>query len=154
MIAYVAIGSNLGDRAANIRDAVELMQSQLVSVTSVSELLDNPADGGPPGSPNFLNAVVRVFTILRPRDLLNRLLQIETSMGRIRRKRWEPRIIDLDLLFCDDLTIDEPGLTIPHPRMHERRYVLLPLAQLAPDFVHPKLGKTIQTLLDELPSIP
>jgi 2-amino-4-hydroxy-6-hydroxymethyldihydropteridine diphosphokinase len=150
MIAYVAIGSNLGDRAANIRDAVEHLHSQLVNVTSISPLLDNPAVGGPPGTPNFLNAVARLFTVMRPRDLLNHLKQVESQMGRTRRGGWDDRVIDLDLLLCDDLIINEPGLTLPHPRMHERRFVLEPLAQIAPNLIHPKLGLTIQALLDQV----
>ena len=146
--AYVALGSNLGDRAANIAAAVAaLLQTLGVEVTKISNLLDNPAVGGPTDSPPFLNAAVEIRTTLSPRDLLNALLKIELAQGRQRREKWGPRIIDLDIVLYGDETIDEPDLHIPHPLMHERRFVLEPLAEIAPHAIHPRLRQSVRELL-------
>ena len=146
--AYVALGSNLGDRAANIAAAVAaLLQTLGVEVTKISNLLDNPAVGGPTDSPPFLNAAVEIRTTLSPRDLLNALLKIELAQGRQRCEKWGPRIIDLDIVLYGDETIDEPDLHIPHPLMHERRFVLEPLAEIAPHTIHPRLRKSMRELL-------
>lgn len=150
--AYIALGANLGDRAANIRAALTNLGHVLdVRVIRASALMDNPAIGCPADSPPFLNAVAQLQTKLSPHQLLDCLLAIEAHMGRQRRLQWEPRIIDLDLLLYDQLVINELGLVLPHPRLHQRRFVLQPLAELAPNLHHPTLAKTIQTLLDELP---
>jgi len=149
--AYVALGSNLGDREHILLDALDAMHKLPgVSVTRVSTFLENPAIGGPPDSPPFLNAVAEVQTSLSPRQLLNRLLEIEQSLGRVRRQRWEPRVIDLDLILFGDQTVDEDGLTVPHPLMHKRRFVLEPLAEVAPDARHPTLNKSAVELLNVL----
>ena len=147
--AYVGIGSNLGDREGNLRRAVELLSAEDgVDVTGVSEIRETdpvgPVEQGP-----FLNGVVRVETDLTPRQLLQRLLGVEEHLGRVRAERWGPRTIDLDLLLYDDLYVDEPGLTVPHPRLHERRFALEPLADLAPSLEIPGNG-SISTLLAEL----
>jgi 2-amino-4-hydroxy-6-hydroxymethyldihydropteridine diphosphokinase len=150
--AYIALGANLGDRAGNIRTAVEkLGATQGLEIGARSSLLENPAVGGPVDSPAFLNGVVSIHTTLAPEALLARLLEIESQMGRRRRERWEPRVIDLDLLIYGEQIVDTPGLTLPHPRLHQRRFVLAPLAEIAPSLVHPQFGKTIARLLDELP---
>ena len=146
--AYVALGSNLGDRAAALHDAVaRLSAAPGVAVTRVSSFLENPAVGGPAGSPPFLNAVAEVRTALAPAALLDRLLEVERAMGRERRERWGPRTIDLDLVLFGDAVIDLPDLTVPHPRMHERAFVLEPLAEIAPDAVHPVLKRTAHELV-------
>lgn len=151
--AFIALGSNLGDRKRNIHQAIDkLRQTPGVQVVRLSRLLDNPAQGMGEDAPAFINAVVQVQTTLGSHALLHRLLQIEHEMGRQRRIKWEPRIIDLDLLLYGDHIISSQELVVPHPLMHERRFVLEPLAEIAPDFVHPTLQMTIAGLLENLNS--
>lgn len=139
--AYLALGANLGDREVNLRVALErLNDSTDVAVARVSNFLENPAVGGPPDSPPFLNAVAEIRSKLPPGELLHRLFEIERSLGRSRREKWEPRVIDLDLLLYSDQIIQTDELTVPHPLMHERRFVLEPLAEIAPHIVHPVIG--------------
>jgi 2-amino-4-hydroxy-6-hydroxymethyldihydropteridine diphosphokinase len=146
--AFIALGANLGDRAASIGAALDLLGDTAgVWVSRVSPLLDNPAVGGPADSPPFLNAVAQIETTLPPEALLDRLLEIESGLGRIRRQRWEPRTIDLDLILYGDVVMKTDRLTIPHPLMHERRFVLAPLSGIAPDLMHPLLKKTVSELL-------
>jgi len=147
--AFVGIGSNLGDREATLRRAVELLAAEEgIEVVAVSELRETepvgPVEQGP-----FVNGAVRLATELPPHELLERLLAIEQRLGRIRKKRFGPRTIDLDLLVYGEQVIDEPGLTIPHPRLHERRFALDPLAELAPDLAIPGKG-SISALLAKL----
>lgn len=149
--AYIGLGANLGDREANIRSALaEMAKDPGIHVIQVSPLLENPAVGGPPDSPAFLNAVAEIQTQLEPEPLLDRLLKIEAQLGRVRERKWEPRVIDLDILLYGDRIIQSPRLTIPHPLMHERRFVLEPLAQIAPGVVHPAMHQTIVELLHSL----
>ena len=147
--AFVGIGSNLGDREANLRSAIELLTAEDgIEVVAVSEVRETepvgPVDQGP-----FLNGVVQVETALPPVELLERLLSVESRLGRVRAERWGPRTIDLDLLLYGSETVDEPGLTVPHPRLHERRFALEPLLDLDPTLEIPELGP-ISTLLAEL----
>jgi 2-amino-4-hydroxy-6-hydroxymethyldihydropteridine diphosphokinase len=149
--AYIGLGSNLGDRTANLRQAIELLgRTEGVSVSRVSSFLENPSVGGPEDSPDFLNAAARIETTLGSHDLMQRLLEIERELGRTRRLKWEPREIDLDLLLYNDQIISSDELIVPHPLMHERRFVLEPLAEIAPDVVHPTLQMTIGGLLENL----
>jgi 2-amino-4-hydroxy-6-hydroxymethyldihydropteridine diphosphokinase len=127
-----------------------LGDTQGVRVLRTSSLLENPAVGGPADSPAFLNGVVEVETTLVPHALLARLLEIERSLGRERRAKWEPRPIDLDLIFHGNCVIDTPDLQLPHPLMQERRFVLEPLAELAPDLVHPISELTVRAMLKDL----
>jgi 2-amino-4-hydroxy-6-hydroxymethyldihydropteridine diphosphokinase len=147
--AFVGIGSNLGDREGNLRQAVELLSAEDgIDVVAVSETRETdpvgPVEQGP-----FLNGAVRIETDLAPRELLERLLAVEERLGRVRRERWGPRTIDLDLLLYGDDVVDEPGLTVPHPRLHERRFALEPLSDLAPSLEIPGKGP-ISALLAEL----
>ena len=149
--AYIALGSNLGDREKTLRAALDALdQTAGIRVTAVSSFLENPAVGGPADSPVFLNAAAEIQTVLDARAFLDQLLRIERSLGRCRGEKWGPRTIDLDLLLFGDLIIHDPGLIVPHPLMHQRRFVLEPLAEIAPGMQHPVLKKTIRQLLESL----
>jgi 2-amino-4-hydroxy-6-hydroxymethyldihydropteridine diphosphokinase len=145
--AFVALGSNLGDRRAALDFALEeLRASAGVAVLAVSPVYETEPVGGPPQGA-YLNAVAALCTSLAPRALLERLLAIEALAGRERtRVRDAPRRLDLDLLLYGDLALEEPGLVVPHPRLPERAFALVPLADLAPDLVHPVLGETLGRL--------
>jgi 2-amino-4-hydroxy-6-hydroxymethyldihydropteridine diphosphokinase len=146
--AYIALGANLGDREQNLRAALaRLEETPGVRVAKVSAFREYPAVGGPPDSPPFLNGVAEVESALTPHALLGRLLDIERELGRERREKWGPRTIDLDLLLYGDQIIRTEHLTVPHPRLHERRFVLEPLAEIAPEAVHPIVNATITSLL-------
>jgi 2-amino-4-hydroxy-6-hydroxymethyldihydropteridine diphosphokinase len=142
--AYIGVGSNLGDRETTIRAAIQA----LPGVAAVSALRETDPVG-PVEQPTFLNGAVAVETELSPRELLDLLLAVERDLGRERRERWGPRTIDLDLLLYGDRVVDEPGLSIPHPRLHERRFALEPLAELDPGLEIPGRGR-VTTLLAEL----
>ena len=139
--AYVGVGANLGDREATIRAAL----AALPGVVAVSELRET-APVGVVDQPPFLNGAAALETKLSPRELLDALLEVERRLGRERRERWGPRTIDLDLLLHGDDVVDEPGLTVPHPRLHERRFALEPLLDLDPDLVVPGRGRVIDLL--------
>ena len=130
--AYLGLGSNLGDRLGNLRRAVALLgQRDGIRVVRSSRVFETEAVGPP--QPDYLNAVAEVETSLTARQLLDECLAIERDIGRVRTERWGPRVIDVDLLTFGDQRIDEPGLTVPHPRMHERGFVLVPLLELDAD---------------------
>ena len=144
-VAYIALGSNLGDRLGNLQAAVQALQPSVV-ILDCSPVYETPP-WGYLDQPAFLNQVVKAQTQLSPRELLDLLKQVETEMGRQKMMLNGPRLIDLDILFYEDLVLDTPQLTIPHPRMGGRGFVLVPLADLAPDLRHPTLGVTIREML-------
>jgi 2-amino-4-hydroxy-6-hydroxymethyldihydropteridine diphosphokinase len=147
--AFVGIGSNLGDREGNLRQAVALLSAEDgIDVVAVSQIRETDPVG-PVEQGQFLNGAVWIETGLGPRELLERLLTVEQRLGRVRGERWGPRTIDLDLLVYGNQVVDEPGLTVPHPRLHERRFALEPLADLAPGLKIPGKGP-ISALLAEL----
>jgi 2-amino-4-hydroxy-6-hydroxymethyldihydropteridine diphosphokinase len=153
--AYVGLGANLGDREDTIRRAVALVDELAgVSVVGVSSLRETEPWGAVE-QPRYLNGAVAVETDLPPRELLDALLDVERRLGRARdhEERWGPRRIDLDLLLYGELVLDEPGLDVPHPRLHERRFALEPLAELAPDAPVPGRG-TAAELLRSLDTTP
>ena len=143
--AYVALGSNLGDKEANLRKALELLEERGVEVVKTSSFICTEPYGVT-DQPQFLNGVCEVRTSLVPLALLHTLLEIEQEMGRVRLRHWGERNIDLDLLLYEDVVIDTPELKLPHPDMQNRDFVLLPLAEIAPELVHPILQKSIEEL--------
>lgn len=150
MIAYIALGSNLGDRTKNLDTALHYLPYYDIEVLDKSSYLETEPYGVTEQG-KFLNAVISVRTTLDPKKLLGVLLTIERFMGRIRREHWGPRIIDLDLISYDDLIMNTRHLTLPHPEMTKRAFVLEPLKEIAPDYVHPVTGKSIDAMLKELP---
>ena len=144
--AYVALGSNLGDKEANLRKALELLEERGVEVVKTSSFICTEPYGVT-DQPQFLNGVCEVRTSLVPLALLHTLLEVEQEMGRVRLRHWGERNIDLDLLLYEDVVMDTPQLKLPHPDMQNRDFVLLPLAEIAPELVHPTLQKTISELV-------
>jgi 2-amino-4-hydroxy-6-hydroxymethyldihydropteridine diphosphokinase len=148
-LAYVGIGANLGPREETLRRAVDLLgRADGVEVVGVSELRETDPVGVV-DQPPFLNGAVSVETTLSPRALLDLLLEVERSLGRVRGERWGPRVVDLDLLVYGIEVLDEPGLHVPHPRLHERRFALEPLAEMNPELEIPGRG-TVSALLAAL----
>lgn len=147
--AYIALGSNLGDKEKNLRRALLLLTQQGVEVVRVSSFLSTEPYGVT-DQPQFLNAVACVRTSLAPLALLDVLLATELAMGRVRLRHWGERNIDLDLLLYEDVVLDMPRLHLPHPDMQNRDFVLLPLAEIAPELKHPTLQKTIWELKENL----
>jgi 2-amino-4-hydroxy-6-hydroxymethyldihydropteridine diphosphokinase len=150
VLAYVGLGSNLGDREATLRQALELLEVEPdIAVVAVSSFRETEP-WGYADQPSFLNGACAVETELPPRELLARLLAIERAIGRTREgPRFGPRTIDLDLLLYGAEAVDEPGLSVPHPRLAERRFALEPLAELDPDLALPD-GRRVANLLSEL----
>lgn len=145
---YLALGTNLGDRPGNLQNAlaglppvVTVLESSPVYETLPWGVTDQPA---------FLNMVIKAETHSEPLELLKQLKLLETRLGRLPSIRYGPRLIDIDLLFYDDLILNTAELTIPHPNLHERAFVLVPLSDLAPEFIHPVTGKTVRQLLAEV----
>jgi 2-amino-4-hydroxy-6-hydroxymethyldihydropteridine diphosphokinase len=152
IVGYIALGSNVGDRGETLLSAVRMLGAHPnVQVQRVSQFFATESVGGPSDQPAYLNAAVQIATDLTPQELLAVLHEIEHALGRDRaaEQRWGPRTCDLDILLLGELVMDTEELTIPHPRMHERSFVLDPLASIAPEAVHPVLGKTIAELAAE-----
>ena len=152
---FVALGSNLGDRRSNLGEAARrvgvLEGVRLIAVGPVIDTAALVEPSEPLPQPRYLNSVLELTALRSPRSLLEALLAIEQSMGRVRSTRWAPRIIDLDLLLFGERLLEEPGLQIPHPGLSSRRFVLEPLVALAPSLCHPSTGQPLRALLERLP---
>jgi len=147
MIYHIGLGSNIGNLKQNLKNAISNITSTCdITLLSQSNLYTTKA-WGYTDQPDFLNAVIKIETNYQPLDLLHVLQNIETQMGRVRNSKWGPRIIDIDILFCDDLIFQTSELTIPHPYAHERDFVLKPMCDIDPDYIHPILKKTMTKLL-------
>ena len=147
-IAYIGIGSNVGNRRYHCLKAVELLEQSGQTVSKISSLYETEP-WGVKDQPLFINMAVEIETGFPPKKLLALLKKIEKKMGRKKTVRWGPRVIDLDILFYDDLTLNDDDLVIPHPFMHTRAFVLEPLSEIAPEKVHPVLRKKVAALLRE-----
>ena len=150
--AAIALGGNLGDSQRILSEAVQAIDAAEGIRVLVRSHLYKTAPVGPP-QPDYLNACIVVKTMLSARSLLHQLLSIENQFGRVRQERWGARSLDLDLLLFGEQIIDSPGLTVPHPRLHERAFVLVPLMDVADQWQHPIFGKTIAQLLNDLPAV-
>lgn len=146
---YLSTGSNLGNRAEYLARAEEEITTFIGHIEAASSVIET-APWGKTDQPAFLNQVLKIKTRLPPLFLMEQLLDIEKDMGRNRNEKWGPRIIDIDILFFDNRIINQEHLRVPHPHLHEREFVLKPMVEIAPDFVHPILQKTMSELLQEL----
>ncbi|MDI6728855.1 MAG: 2-amino-4-hydroxy-6-hydroxymethyldihydropteridine diphosphokinase [Thermodesulfovibrionales bacterium] len=148
-IVHIGIGSNMGDRQANCRNAIGRLKDKGIVIKKASSMYETKP-WGLEEQPDFINMAVEAETGLSPEELLKTLKEVEKEMGRKETVRWGPRIIDLDILFYDDIVINMEHLHIPHPLLHKRDFVLLPLSEIAPDKIHPVLKKNIRQLKEEL----
>jgi 2-amino-4-hydroxy-6-hydroxymethyldihydropteridine diphosphokinase len=144
-IVYLALGSNLGNRAANLKEAVSSLSPQM-DVKAKSHVYETPP-WGYTEQEKFFNQVLKVSTYLEPEQLLRHLKRLEVALGRKPTFQNGPRLIDMDILFYDDLVLDSPTLVIPHPHVHERGFVLLPMMDIAPDFVHPVRDQSVRKMI-------
>jgi len=145
LIGHISLGSNLGNKARNLRLAAERLDGNGIQIRRSSHLyLTEPVDGA--GPEWFINSDLEIITNLNPWDLLDRCLDVEVALGRQRLPFTRARTVDLDILLLDRIVLEEPRLTIPHPTLHQRKFVLDPLCELAPDIVHPSLGETMSQL--------
>jgi 2-amino-4-hydroxy-6-hydroxymethyldihydropteridine diphosphokinase len=148
---YLLLGSNLGNRQGYLRQAINLIETEIAPVSKASSIYETQS-WGKTDEPDYLNQVICIRTDLPPDIILEKILDIELKMGRKREIKWGSRIIDIDILFYGSDIISEPNLVVPHPQLHNRMFTLAPLVEIAPDFVHPLLGKHIFELKTELKS--
>ena len=144
-IVYLLLGSNLGNRKELLDKTIELLSQKVGVIISQSKDYETKP-WGVTDQPDFLNLAVSIHTHLKPLEILEQTQSIENQLGRVRKEKWGARLIDIDLMFYGDEIIDEPNLKVPHPLMQERDFALIPLAEIAPDFVHPVLRKTVSEL--------
>lgn len=147
-ICYLSLGSNLGKKQANLELALAEIKKDVGEVSRISSIYETEA-WGVVNQDNYFNIIAEVKTLLLPLDLISKILAIETRMGRIRDKKWESRIIDIDIIFYENYLITTDNLTIPHPFLEKRNFVLEPLTELSPEFIHPRLRKSIFQLSAE-----
>lgn len=145
---YLGLGTNLGHRAQNLADAMEALREAIGTCLQCSQVYIS-APWGLPDQPDFYNLVAVFTTALNPHQLLSEILRIEKDMGRIRKIKWGERLIDIDILFYDNEVIDSPDLSIPHPHIQDRNFVLVPMCEIARHYPHPRLQKTIEELLHD-----
>jgi len=148
IITYLSLGGNLGNTIEIFQNSIDFLTKKVGKITQLSSLYQTAAWGPIPQN-DFINQVIEVETYLSAQELMDALLEIELQMGRIRNERWGPRTLDLDIIFFDDQIISTENLEIPHPRMTERKFVLVPMTEINPSFVHPKIQKTMEQLLLE-----
>jgi len=148
--AYLSLGSNLGDRLEFLAGAVRLLESSRTWVQRVSSVYETLPQGKT-DQPNFLNIALEVETDLEPAALLSQIQEVERALGRVRTERWGPRTVDIDIVLFGDLVVSEPGLELPHPRLTERVFVLMPLLELNPDLSLPATGELLRLSLERLP---
>jgi len=146
---YLLLGANLGDRFSQLSNAFREIEERVGSGIKYSAIYETAA-WGKEGDPSYLNQVICVNTNLAPHKLLKTIHEIESDLGRTRQLRWESRLIDIDILFYDEMVLNDPDLVIPHPYIQKRKFTLVPLAEIAPKYKHPVLLKTVEQLLAEL----
>jgi len=149
---FISLGSNLGDRAENLKKALHAIELHVGTIIKRSSVYETKP-WGKSNQPDFFNQVILVHSDMSPKNCLLSLSAIEEQMGRKREEQWGARIIDLDLLYADDIIVQTEKLTLPHPGLAQRRFVLVPLVEIAPDFIHPLLKKNQQQLLNECPDL-
>jgi len=147
-IVFLQLGSNLGDRELLLQDAIVVIEERVGSVVEKSKIYESDPWRAE-GQENYLNQIVKVKTELMAIDVLSKILDIEHKLGRVRIEKWGERLIDIDIIFYNDVIIETAQLSVPHKHMHERMFVLTPLHSIAPDMVHPKYNKTVEELLKQ-----
>ena len=148
-IVHIGIGSNLTDKIFNCKDAIERMKQKGIAIKKISSMYETEP-WGVKDQPKFINMAVEAETDLSPKELLNTLKGIEKEMGRKEGEKWRERIIDLDILFYNDMIMDNEELKIPHPLLHKRAFVLMPLSEIAKDKVHPMLKKSVSEIWEDM----